>query len=87
MTETHFTLSPRFNAILIVVWALAAGAVLWIARPHPVVLTSIGAAAGLLAGILQRKSVLSAPAIFAGAQSTLEVRRAFSRTVLVGSRS
>jgi len=77
MGDRHLTLDARFNAALIVVWALAAGALLYLARPRPLLLSGVGAAAGLVAGILQRKSVRLAPASFAEAKSAVEVRRAF----------
>ena len=76
MTSTHFTLRPGFNVFLIVVWGLAAGLFVWVVRPHPFLLTGVGAAAGLFAGILQRRSIRSAPATFAGARSVLDVRQA-----------
>jgi hypothetical protein len=73
-------LAPRFNSILIAVWALAAAVLLCVVRPRPILPAAVGAAAGLLAGLLQRKSVRSAPAIFARARSALDVRRAFMST-------
>jgi len=76
-TKTHFTLTTWFNVVLIVVWAVAVAAFLSIARPRPLLSSAIGAGAGLMAGILQRKSVQSSAAIFAEAKSALEVRRAF----------
>jgi hypothetical protein len=77
VTTGHFTLRPGFNVVLIIVWGLAAGVLSWAAQPHPVLLAGVGAAAGLIAGLLQRRSIQSAPATFAGARSALDVRRAF----------
>ena len=76
-TKTHFTLTTWFNVVLIVVWAVAVAAFLSIARPRPLLSSAIGAGAGLMAGILQRKSVQLSPALFAAARSALEIRRAF----------
>ena len=69
MSKIHFTLTTWFNVLLIVVCALVVGALLSIAHPRPLLLSTLGAGAGLVAGILQRKSVVSSPAIFAEARS------------------
>lgn len=75
--KTHFTLTAWFNLAVIVVLAIAAGTLLSTLTPPPILLASTGAAAGLVAGALQRSSVASSPAVFASAGSMREVRRAF----------
>jgi hypothetical protein len=82
----HFTLMMRFNLLLILVCALVVGALLSILHPRPLLLSIIGAGAGLVAGMLQRWSVRSSPEAFAGARSALDVRRAF-RSNLPGTLS
>src|SRR5262245_35924834 len=77
MSVPHFTLERRFNVILIAVWGVAAVASLWIDCPRAFTPSAVGAAAGVLAGILQVRSVRSSPASFARAATVLEVRRAF----------
>lgn len=75
--KTHFTLTTWFNVAVIVVLAVAAGILLSTLKPRPVLVAATGAAAGLVAGALQRASVASSRAVFASARSMREVRRAF----------
>src|SRR5439155_18196171 len=77
MSTIHFSLTTWYNTLLIVVSALVAGSLVSLAHPRPLLSSAIGVGAGLLAGILQRKSVQSSPALFAAASSALEIRRAF----------
>ena len=77
MSTIHFSLTTWYNTLLIVVSALVAGSLVSLAHPRPLLSSAIGVGAGLLAGILQRKSVQLSPALFAAARSALEIRRAF----------
>ena len=77
MGKPHFTLNRRVNVAFIVAWGLGALLITVVAQPRPFITAAIGAASGLIAGLLQRGSVRAAPALFAQAQSALEVRRAF----------
>lgn len=76
MSKIHFTLTTRFNVVLIAVSAVVAGVLLFLVHPRPLLSSAIGVGAGLLAGILQRKSIRSSPALFAAARSAPDVRRA-----------
>ncbi len=76
MSEPHFTLTPWFNVLLMAVSAVVTGVLLFSVHPRPLLSTSIGVVAGLLAGILQPKSIRSSPALFAAARSAPDVRRA-----------
>jgi len=77
MGRIHFSLTTWYNALVIAVSAAVAGALVFLAQPRPLLSSAIGISAGLLAGMLQRKSIQLSPALFAAARSILQIRRAF----------
>ena len=77
MGRIHFSWTTWYNSLVVAVSAVVAGALVLLAQPRPLLSSAIGTGAGLLAGILQRKSIQLSPGLFAAARSILQIRRAF----------
>lgn len=81
MSKPHSSLSPTANILLIVAWAAAAAAFLFVAEPHsPVMLAIAGAIFGAVGGTMQHLSITQASNGFLATSTLLEVRRALKAT-------
>ena len=78
MTHTRERIAPPINIWFVVLMGAAACWFSWYSTPHPALLIAIGAASGLLAGTLRRKSIQSAPEQFSHTTSGMGVTRAFA---------
>jgi hypothetical protein len=76
----HFSLSPRFNVLLVIVCAALSYVLFVFSWGVALVPQSVGVVFGIIGGVLQRHSLRATPDAFAAATTALDVRRAFTAT-------
>ena len=76
----HGTLTARTNALLIAGTGILVACVILLAEPTPILALVIGAACGVVVGVLQSRGIAEAEARFRTATTALDVRRALMST-------
>ena len=75
----HKSLTPRNNLLLMLVWAVVVGAFTIVsAHPNKALMLGVGAALGLIAGVLQLRALQEGKERFLAATTALEVRAAMA---------
>lgn len=76
----HASLSPKPNVILLAAWTAGTVAVSLCAPTIPSVLLALGAALGIVLGMLQRLALRESRAALIASRSAMDVRRALAAT-------
>ena len=71
----HTTLHPRTNMRLLVIWAVVAVVVAFVASPTPWLLLGAGVALGVAAGIIQLRALRESSISLLTTQTMMDVRR------------